>query len=118
MFALPLAKNLCSLARQWSDAFLPALSPAADMSPDTEVDIRPPQADELGHSQSGLHSQKQDGMVAAAEPSVSIRCGQERVDLLGGEEGDYSPLISLGRDGEDPLDQRGLLGVPQHEESE
>ena len=50
-------------------------------------------------------------MVAAADPGVAVGRGEQRVDLVVGEEGHELSVDAFGRDGQHPLDQRGVLGV-------
>ena len=52
-------------------------------------------------------------MVAAADPGVAVGRGQQRVDLVVGEERHELSVGAFGRDGQHPLDQRGVLGVAQ-----
>jgi hypothetical protein len=52
-------------------------------------------------------------VVAAGEPAVLARGGQQRVDLGGVQEADDGPVAAFGRDGQDPADLRGVLGRAQ-----
>jgi hypothetical protein len=57
-------------------------------------------------------------VVAAAEPGRAIGCGQQRVDLVGGEETDDGPVASLGRDRQHPADVVGVFGCVQRRVTE
>jgi hypothetical protein len=52
-------------------------------------------------------------VVAAPGPGGSVAGGEQGVDLVVGEEGDQVAFEPLGRDGQDPLDRRRVLGVVQ-----
>ena len=48
-------------------------------------------------------------MIAPSDPGAPVRRGQQRIDLLGLEEADVAAMVSLARDGQDALDQLGVL---------
>jgi len=50
-------------------------------------------------------------VVAAAVPAGSVGRIEQGVDLLAGEVADDPALVTLGRDGEHPLDLTGVLGM-------
>ena len=86
---------------------------AADVGAGAEGDVAAVEAGELGDAQPGLHGEQQQGPVASAFPSVRVGRGDEGVDLGGGEERHDRLVEPFRRDGQDPLDQQGVLGVAQ-----
>src|SRR5204863_5878622 len=53
----------------------------------------------------------QQGLVASAGPGGGVRCGEQCVDLVGGEELDDLPDGALGWDREDLGDRGSVLGM-------
>lgn len=51
------------------------------------------------------------GLVPSSFPAFRIRCRQQGVDLLAGQERDGPLVEPLGRDVQDPLDEQGVFGV-------
>ncbi len=90
-----------------------ALSRAVDVRPGLDPDVGAGQAGELGDSQAGLDGEGEHGVVAAAGPGVLVAGGQERVGLVRGQVGDVGAVAALAGDGQDPLDQRAVLGMAQ-----
>jgi hypothetical protein len=58
-----------------------------------------------------LDSEGEKGVVASAVPAGAVGCGEQRVNLVRGEETDHGLLVPLGRDGEHSLDQPGVFGM-------
>src|SRR5271167_1245186 len=48
-------------------------------------------------------------MIAPSDPGAPVRRGQQRIDLPGLEEADVAAMVSLAGDGQDALDQLGVL---------
>jgi hypothetical protein len=94
-------------------AFLPAFSRAVDVRPGLDPDVSAGQAGELGDPQPGLDGEREHGVVAPAGPGFLVAGSQERVGLVRGEVGDVGAVAALARDGQDPLDQRPVLGMAQ-----
>ena len=61
----------------------------------------------------GLGGEGEHGVVAAAGPGFLVAGGQERVGLVRGQVGDVGAVAALAGDGQDPLDQRPVLGMAQ-----
>ena len=70
--------------------------------------VPPLEARQLGNAQAGLHGHQQQGVVAAAEPGVEVGRGQHGGDLRPRQEGDQAPGVALPRDGQHPVDLRGV----------
>jgi len=68
------------------------------------------QARELGGSQTGLHGQQQQRMIAPAGPRRAVRRGEQRVDLGLVEVVDERGVEAFLGDAEYPGDQLGLIG--------
>ena len=86
---------------------------AGDVGAGAEGDVGAVQAGEFGDSQAGLDGQQHEGAVASAFPAGLVRGGDQGVDLGGGQER-HDPLVEpLRRDGQDALDQQGVLGMTQ-----
>ena len=94
-------------------AFLPAFSCAVDVRPGLDPDVCAGQAGELGDPQAGLDGEGEHGVVAPAGAGGLVAGGQERVGLVRGEVGDVGAVAALAGDGQDPLDQRPVLGMAQ-----
>jgi hypothetical protein len=76
------------------------------------------QAGQLGDPQAGIEGHVQQGVVAAAGPGVPVRGGQQGVCLGSAEVAQLVALGFLGRDGQDPGDEPGVLGVTQRRVAE
>jgi hypothetical protein len=83
------------------------------VSAGAEFDVADVQACQFRDSQSGLHGDVEQGSVSPCGPGVSIRSGQQSVDLGRVEEADLLVVAAFARDGEHPSDQRGMFGMPQ-----
>jgi hypothetical protein len=100
-------------AGERDDPLLAALALAGDAGAGAERDVAAVQADELGDPQAGLNGQQQQNPVSSSFPSGLVRSGDQGVDLDGGQER-HDPLVEpLRRDGQDALDEQGVLGVTQ-----
>jgi hypothetical protein len=112
-FAQPHAEDGFGGCRQRDGAVLAALAFAADVRAGAEADVAAVEAGQLGHAQSGLDGDQQQGPVTSALPARQVGGVDEGVDLGGGEER-HDPLVeTFRRDGKDSLDEPGVFGVPQ-----
>ena len=62
------------------------------LAPVAENDVVAVESDEFGHSQPGLDRQQQQRAVSAAFPADRVGCGEQGVDLGGGEKR-HDPLV-------------------------
>jgi hypothetical protein len=92
---------------------LAALAVAAQVRAGGERDVGAAQAGELGDAQSGLDHGQQQRVVASAGPALAVGGGQQRSDLLVGEERDDRLWAAFGRDREHARDCVGVLGVSE-----
>ena len=60
-----------------------------------------------------MDGQQHQDPVSSAFPPGLVRCGDESVSLGWGQERDDPLVEPLGWDGQNPLDQQGVLGVAQ-----
>jgi len=81
-------------------------------------DVPAAEAGELGDPQPGLDREEQQRVVPPAEEARPVRGDEDRLDLVVGEEGDDRALEALRWDGQDPPDQRGVLGMAARREPE
>ena len=94
-------------------ALFASLAFAADVGAGAEGDVAAVQAGEFGDPQAGLDGQQHQGPVSSAFPPGLVRGGDQGVDLGGGQER-HDPLVEpLRRDGQDALDEQGVLGMAQ-----
>jgi hypothetical protein len=117
-FLQPGAQQLLNGTVERDGALFAALSLAADRCTVAERDVRAVQACEFGDTQAGLDGQGQHGLVAPAFPASRIRCRQQRVAFIGGQEGDGPLVEPLGRDVQDAGDEQGMLWVLERGEGE
>jgi hypothetical protein len=75
-------------------------------------------AGELGDAHAGLDRDGQQRVVAPSDPVAAVRRVEQRVDFVFGEVGDDRAVEALGRHGEDPADERRVLGMAQRGEPE
>ena len=68
---------------------------------------------QLGDPQPGLGGEGDHRVVAAAGPGGGVGGGEQRAEFRFGEPGDQGLVESLGRDGQDPGDRLGVLGMLQ-----
>jgi hypothetical protein len=80
-----------------------ALSLAMDMRTRSQDNVLASQAYQLGDPKARLHSEQQQGPVAAPYPSGRVGCLQKGVDLFPIEKFDGPPFVSCGRHREDSL---------------
>jgi hypothetical protein len=71
------------------------------------------QGDQFRGPQAGLECRGEHRVVAAACPGGLVRSGEQRVGLRLAEVGDDRAVEPLGRDGQDPLDDRRVLGMAE-----
>jgi hypothetical protein len=100
------------------NAVLASLAVAADGRSGPGLDVAAGEPGELGAPQPGLDGKGEEGVVAAAVPRRGVRCGEQGLDLAGGEVGDGRAGVLLRGDREDPGDRRSVLGVAQGGELE
>ena len=67
-------------------------------------DAVPAQRGELRQAQTSLNGEQQKGVIATADPTAGIRCGQLRVNFWLDQEADQSARASLIGDRQHPLD--------------
>jgi hypothetical protein len=68
---------------------------------------------QLGDPHSRLDGDGEQRVVAAATPAVPVRSGRQGVGLGALQERHDGPVEALGRDGEHPCDEGGVLGMAQ-----
>lgn len=79
------------------------------MGTGTELHVLAVQLDELRDSQSRLHGEEQQGMVATVDPALAIGSGEKRFRFRRIEERHQGPLEAFVRDGQDALDERRMV---------
>jgi len=89
-----------------------------DVGAAAELDVGEGERGEFAYAQTGLDGEYEQGVVAAAVPAGSVGRIQQGVDLVAGEVTDGPALVTLGRDGEHPLDLAGVVGMAQGGEPE
>jgi hypothetical protein len=94
-------------------AFLAAFAGAPDVRAGAQVHVGAGERGELGDPQPGLDGHREQGVIAAAGPAGAVRGGQQRLGFPGSQVGHDGLVEAGGRDGQDPLDQGGVLGVAQ-----
>jgi hypothetical protein len=82
-----------------------------------ERDVAAAKADELGGPQTGVDHHREQRAVSASNARRDVRSGQQRVNLHCRQVRDERSRGTLGRDGEDPLNQGGVLRVLHGSES-
>jgi hypothetical protein len=98
---------------------LPApLAGAADVGSAAELDAAAGEAAQLGDPQAGLDGDGEQRVVAAAGPAVPVGGGEQGAGLGAVQERHDGPVEALGRDGEHPGDEGGVLGMAQGREPE
>jgi len=95
------------------DPLFASLAVAGDVRPAAEVNVAAGQPGQLGDPQAGLRGEGEHGVVAPPGPGGLVRRGEQGVNLWLGEPGDDGPVELLGRDGQDPGDRPGVLGVAE-----
>ena len=114
----PFAEDGDGLAGQRRGSLFPALPQDLNVWAGAEVRVLAAQAGELCDAQPGLDRERQQRVVATADPAGAVRRGEQRVDLFRGEVGDDCAVEPFGRDRDHARDQRGVLGVAQRGEAE
>lgn len=69
-------------------------------------------------AQAGLSRKPKQGIVASPCPGRSIGASEQRVTFLFGQEGNKPSVKALWRDGEYPLDHRGMFRMAKRSEAE
>jgi hypothetical protein len=116
--AQPSPQNGCCGGSERSGSLLSAFPPAPQVRACSEGDIATAQPDQLGHSKPGLDGHRKQGVVSAADPTRTVRAGEEGVDLWLGEKRDEGPVGALWWDGEHAGDEVSVLGVAEGCEAE
>jgi len=88
------------------------------MGTGAQVDILKTEAGQLGEAEAGLNREQEQSVVTTASEGGAVGRGQESLDLGQVEEGDQGALETLGGDGENALDERGVLWVAEGSEAE
>lgn len=83
------------------------------MRPSAQLQVLVGQPGELGDAQSGLQGHEEEGLVPSSGPGGLVGAGEQGIGLRLGEEGDDGSVAALGGDGQDPGDDRRVLGVAQ-----
>jgi hypothetical protein len=78
-----------------------------------EVDVGVGQPGQFGDAQAGLCGEQDQRVVTAPGPGGSVRGGEQRGQFGFSEPGDQGFVVAFGRDGQDPGDGLGVLGVAQ-----
>ena len=99
-------------------AFLAALAGAPDVGAGAEVDVGAGERGELGDPQPGLDGEREQGMVAPAYPAGAVGCGEHCFCFRGRQIAHRGFFEPGGRDGQDPLDVVGVLGMAQRRVAE
>jgi hypothetical protein len=95
------------------DPLFAALAVAAKVGAGAELHVFAGERGELADAQAGLDGDEEQRMVPPSHPGVAVGRREQRVDLVSGEERHELSVGALRRDGEHPLDQRGVLGMTQ-----
>ncbi len=95
------------------DPLLAALAAAAHVGARPEMDVGAAQADQLGHAQSRLDREQQQGVIAPPGPGRAVRGAEEGLDLGLGQERDEVAGEALGWNGQHSADRLRVLGMAQ-----
>jgi hypothetical protein len=104
------------LAGTRRDSLLSPLAGATNVRADTEYDVAAGEAREFVDPQAGLGGDEEQRVVAPAGPPGAVQCGQQRIELVCGEEGNQGSVERFG-DGEHTLDKPGVVGMAQRREA-
>jgi integrase/recombinase XerD len=107
-FAQPGLHDSGRLLGQWRRAFLATLADDMHMSSRAKTNRVPAQAGDFRDAQPSLDCHQYERMVAPPRPSMKIGRTQNGADLLSREEPDLCSRAALVRNGQDPLDLRGV----------
>jgi hypothetical protein len=80
--------------------------------------VGPGQGREFGNPQARLDGERQQRVVAPPGSGCGVRCGEQCGGFGLGEIGDELAVGPLGRDGQDALDDSGVIEVAQCREAE
>ena len=86
MLGQPGAQDSTGLAGEWRDPLLSSFAVAAQMGAGVEVDVGADESGELAYAKAGLDGHHEQRMVAAANPGVLVRCCEQRLGFVFGEE--------------------------------
>lgn len=107
----PGAEHAACFAPQWSDPFLASFAVTADVGAGAELDCCAGEPGDLTDPKTGLDREQHQGVIASTDPSGKVWCSEKCFGLVFGEVGDQCLARPFRRDGEDSLDQVGVLGV-------
>ena len=107
----PGAEHAACFAPEWSDPFLASFAVAADVGAGAELDCCAGEPGDLTDPETGLDREQYQSVIASTDPSGKVWCAEQCVGLVFGEVGDQGLAGPFRRDGEDSLDQVGVLGV-------
>src|SRR5262245_41411350 len=113
----PRTKHGEHLTRERCAALFAPFAATANMGPRRPYDVFPPKAAQLGHAQAGLKQERDDRVVAAAEPGRAVWRREQRLLLGTIERGHELALGLLARDREDALTRRAEPGLLERNES-
>src|ERR1019366_328064 len=111
--ANPGGRHLRGGAGERGGPLLPPFALASDVGSVSELDILAGEPAQLGDPHSRLDGDGEQRVVAAATPAVPVRSGRQGVGLGALQERHDGPVEALGRDGEHPCDEGGVLGMAQ-----
>ena len=103
---------------QGRGALFSALATAANIRTGSQGHAFAAQAGNLAHTYTGLDGEGEQCMVAATDPGAAVGDGEDRLNLLFGEEFYDSPLEPFLWDRQDPGNQIGVFGVLESGEPE
>ena len=86
---------------------------AADVRSGAQADVCAGEPGELGHAQPGADRGEQEGVVAAPGPGLPVGDGEQGVAFGVGEPADDRRVRPAGLDGQDALDDGGVVRCPQ-----
>jgi len=95
-----------------------ALATATNVRPRCEDHVFAAQTGEFGDTQTCLDCDGEQRVVATTDPGVSVGNGEDRLDLLSGEERNDVAIEPFLWDCQDPRDQIGVFGVLERREAE
>ena len=75
------------------------------------MDIGTSKADQLRCSQARLRGETEERVVSPPGPGRPIGRRKQRTDFRLGQEGHEPSVEALGRDGENALDEAGMIGI-------
>jgi len=104
--------------RERGDPLLSSFPLATHMCASCQMDIGTAKANQLRSSQARLGGETEERVVSPPGPGRPIRDSQQRADFRLGQEGHEPSVEALGRDGENALDEGGMIGMAKSGVSE